>query len=832
MKALFIGLFFLLSGFSGVVLAEAMFDIQIETEGDLVKGDKGLLKLAITNRSVEAADIVLRITQTDGQVLLDKQSCPLVRPKQTCRATIAVTPANAGDQRFIVEALGFDAKYLCGKTVRLFTVYDTERFKSVYLSGQKSEFARAWALVHGLGNTEDAALYINRHDGEPLIEERDGRTVMLSQSLSDADDLSQQVNAVLARELEGFSGKIHLYIQSSMVADAHQVVIDSVLAARLASVTVFPVDVSMLHYDAVHIQKVAAFAGDLYVKGTETVKVMLWDTIDQNALMTGALSQLGRLRDHGIVFDNFSFLNKGYNIAALGVKDLLLSGGLYAQLIPESAMSDGVFNASTKYKADKNNLLFLGYHGYSDPYSDAWYEFLPKKQIDVLQSLNSKYDASQYNPIYQSAPDDVEIQAWLSANGTISYFKPSFPLVLWIALNEGAVTYQHNHQQHTVYFPTLPIRILSSDNDLLYNLNVDQIDAILGYSPVDSQEYEQDFMAYTTFLQMVGRTPEHIPFFQFSQWITGGQDESIDLINEVDTESVSIPSEPDSLEVEASDSDAHLEVAGSENLSVDEMHEVIADVGQDLELSSGLVVVEGEEEKTDKSVITTDEASTAEQEQESALEYAVVSGDEAIPEEGIIAADQVSISDQDQEPLHQETANIDVEKFVESVIVDESVAAQLKPDDEGMPDNEQIKSPLEPQEMADENAIVDEKISDNYSQVNEAQPGSSLGGPLTGNAAIVPADESAVTSDKPLYYMDNLVAGFSQEAFAVQASGGKVTLCVKEQPECIDGMVQGCQLILLFACCDGVCLCPDAGKDAVQQPCLWSMPLVLQTTKP
>ncbi len=819
MKALSIWILFLLSGFSGVVLAGAMFDIQVETEGDLVKGDKGLLKLAITNRSVETADIVLRITQTDGQVLLDKHSCPLVGPKQTCRAAIAVTPAKAGDQRFVVEALGFDAKYLCGKTVQLFTVYETERFKSVYLSDQKSEFAQAWALVHGLGNTEDAALYINRHDGDPLVEERGGRTVMLSQALSGADDLSQQINAVIERELEGFSGKVHLYIQSSMVADARQIMIDSALAPRLASVTVFPVDVSMLHYDAARIQKLAAFASDLYGKGTESVKIVLWDTIDQNALMTGTLSQFGRLRDHGIEFDTFSFLNKGYNIAALGVKDLLLSGGLYAQLIPESAMSDGVFSKATDYKADKNNLLFLGYHGYSE----AWYEWLPKKQIDVLQALSSKYDSSQYNPIYQSAPHDVETQAWLSANKIVSYFNPSFPLVLWIALNEGTVTYHQNHQQHTAYFPALPIRVLSSDNAMLYNLNIDHIDAILGYSPVGSQEYEQDFQAYMAFLQMVGRTSEQIPFFQFSQWISDERDDSVGLLDEVVTESVSNQSELVGFEAEVSDSGIQEAGAASDMLAVDEAS--TAEQGQDA--SSELVAVSGDGNVFEEGSAAVDEVPTVEQGQYSSSEQIAASGDEENSEEGNVAANEMPSTEQDHEPSpDQALVSIDGERFGEGVIVvDESVTAQLKPDDAGTSDSGQIEVASERQEKTDEKIPVD------YAQVNAAELDNALGEQSTGNAETVPAN-SAAKADKPSYYMENLVAGFSQEALAaVQTSGGKVILCVKEQPECIDGRVQGCQLVLLFACCNGISLCTEMEQDNTQQPCLWSMPLVLQASQ-
>ena len=770
MKALFIGLFLLLSGFSSLVSAEAMFHIQVETEGDLVKGDKGLLKLAITNRSVEAADIVLRVTQTDGQVLLDKQSCPLVRPKETCRATIAVTPVKAGDQRFVVETLGFDAKYLCGKTVQLFTVYETERYMSVYLSDQMSEFAHAWALVHGLGSTEDTALYINRHDGDPLVEERGGRTVMLSQAIVDADDLSQQVNAVLVRELEGFSGKIHLYVQSSMIADTRQVAVDSALASRLASVTVFPVDASMLHYDAARLQKLAAFASDLYGKGVETVKIMLWDTIDQSALTSGSLSELGRLREHGVVFDTFSFLNKGHNIAALGVKDLLLTGGLYAQLIPESSVINDAFVPVANYSADKNNLLFLGYHGYSDPYSEAWHELLPKKQIDILQALNNNYDESQYNSIYQNAPDDLDIQAWLSANGAVSYFKPSFPLVLWIALNEGAVTYQHNHQQQTAYFPALPVRVLSADNDLLYSLDIDRIDAILGYSPVGSQDYEQDFQAYTAFLQMVGRTQDQIPFFEFSQWIAGMPDESsAGSIEEVTTESVSINTEQGAIEAEVVDSQAVVITASSEMTSGEEVQDRLEDVEQDQEPLSDQALVSSEEEKAGEGVV---------------------------------------------------------------ILEDPSATGQLKLSGDESADNEQAQVSSGQPETADENTDTNEEISADHSATHEAEFDSSLGTQAADKSDAVSADESEPKADKPLHYMENLVAGFSQEALAaVQASGGQVTLCVKEQPECIDGMVQGCQLILLFACCDGVCLCPEAGKDNVKQPCLWSMPLVLQATK-
>lgn len=777
MKALFIGLFLLLDGFSCVVLAEAMFHIQVETEGDLVKGDKGLLKLAITNRSVEAADIVLRITQTNGQVLLDKQSCPLVRPKETCRATIAVTPVKAGDQRFVVETLGFDAKYLCGKTVQLFTVYETERYKSVYLSDQKSEFAHAWALVHGLGSTEDAALYINRHDGDPLIEERGGRMVMLSQALAGADDVSRQVNAILARELEGFSGKIHLYVQSSIIADTHQLAVDSVLASRLASATVFPVDASMLRYDAARLQKLAAFASDLYGKGVESVKVMLWDTIDQSELVSGSLSELGRLRDHGFVFDTFSFLNKGHNIAALGVKDLLLTGGLYAQLFPESAVINDAFIPAPNYSTDKTNLLFLGYHGYSDPYSQAWYELLPQKQIDMLQALNNNYDESQYNFIYQGLLDDLDIQAWLSSNGAVSYFKPSFPLVLWIALNEGAVTYQHNHQQHTAYFPALPVRVLSADNGLLYNLDIDRIDALIGYSSVGSQDYEREFQAYAAFLQAVGRSQNQIPFVKFSQWISGIHDDSVGLIEEVATETVSINPTESAFEAEAAGGQEAVIMAGDEMPPADEAQDMSVGAGQGSEggLSLDQAHVSSEEEKAGGDVVVLDEASATE---------------------------------------------------------------QLKPGDDERGDSEQLQASHEQPETADESTVTaeetvtEEKISVDHTVSHTVESDSSLGYLSTDKSDAVSADESAPKADKPLHYMENLVAGFSQEALAaVQSSGGKVTLCVKEQPECIDGTVQGCHLILLFACCGGVCLCPEAEQDAVRQPCLWSMPLVFEAAK-
>ena len=776
MKALFIGLFLLLSGFPYVVLAEAMFNIQVETEGDLVKGDKGLLKLAITNRSVEAADIVLRITQTDGQVLLDKQSCPLVRPRETCRATIAVTPVKAGDQRFVVEALGFDAKYLCGKTVQLFTVYETERYKSVYLSDQKSEFAQAWALVHGLGHTEDATLYINRHSGDPLIDERGGRTVMLSQSLDQSVDLSQQINTLLARELEGFTGKIHLYIQSSMIVDASQVVIDPDLATRLASVTVFPVDAAILHYDATQIQKMAAFASDLYGKGTEIIKIMLWDTIDQHTLVDGSLSKLGRLREQGVVFDNFSFISRGYNIAALGVKDLLLAGGLHAKLIPElSIINDGAFVPSVDFKADNTNLLYLGYHGYADPHSEAWFEVLADHHIDALISIKKKYSYSHVNPLYQSDSNDTETQQWVSTNGAISYFKPTFPLLLWLALNEGAVTYQYNNQQQTAYFPALPASILSADNDLLYSLELDRIEGILSYSPINSKDYEQDYQAYTDFLQLVGRTPEQIPFISLSQWLSDlsgdikgeGREESPgdDLPVTVHQDSVSADDKEIDVVVSESNVAVIVDVEGETVIEEDDQHQA-GDKDQPAEEDAETVELNSSESGSDESA-----DSIAAQEENGDL----LSGAESIQ-------DQVAI-EQDSEAGNGAAEGSDL------VAAESAVGSE--DDSTGRPEHEP-------------------------SDVPEKE---SAGG------------GDAVSEDKPLYYVENLVAAFTQEGLAaVQASGGKVILCVKGKPDCIGGEEQGCQLILLFACCNGVCLCPDEGsqKNDDQNPCILSMPLTLK----
>ena len=874
MKALFIGVFLLLSGFSCAVLAEAMFHIQVKTEGDLVKGDKGLLKLAITNRSVEAADIVLRITQTDGQVLLDKQSCPLVRPRETCRATIAVTPAKAGDQRFVVEVLGFDAKYLCGKTVQLFTVYETERYKSVYLSDQKSEFAQAWALVHGLGNTEDATLYINRHSGDPLIDERGGRTVMLSQAIDQSVDLSQQINTLLARELEGFAGKIHLYIQSSMIVDASQVVIDPDLAIRLASVTVFPVDAAILHYDAAQIQKLAAFASDLQGKGTEIIKIMLWNTIDQNALVNGSLSRLGRLREQGVVFDNFSFINKGYNIAALGLKDLLLVGGLYAQLIPELSMiNDGAFVPSADFKADNANLLYLGYHGYVEPHSEAWFEILTDHHIDALTSIQNKYTDSRVNPLYQSDSNDAETQQWVSTNGSISYFKPTFPLLLWLALNEGVVTFQNNNQHHTAYFPALPASVLSADNDLLYSMELDRIEGILSYSPINSQDYEQDYQAYTDFLQLVGRTPEQIPFISLSQWLS---DLSGDIKGDVREES------PDDVIPVTEQQDS--ESAGDKESSIAVSE---SDVAVIVDVEGETAIEDSQHQTEDKEQLV--EEDTEAVELNSSESGAVESPDSVVTQEenGVLLSGAESVQDQiateqgseaeqqDSESAGDKENDIAVNESDVAVIVDgegETVKGDgqhqkgdkeqpVEEDSEGAGLNSSESGSTESPDSVvtqEENGVLlsgAESVQDQVATEQGGEAGnvaaegsglvaaeSAVGSehdstsrpghePLDVSGKESVGEDDAVSDDKPLYYVENLVAGFTQEGLAaVQASGGKVILCVKGKPDCIGGAESGCQLILLFACCNGVCLCPDdvSQKDGNQNPCILSMPLTLK----
>ena len=531
MKTWYAWLFLLLCGLSGLASAKSMFYIQAETGGDLVKGGKGLLKLTVTNNSEKAADVVLQVTQADGQVLQDKLSCPLIQPNETCHAVIGITPAKAGEQQLVIQALSFDSSYVYGETVQLLTVHEVECFKAVYLSDQKSEFAQAWALIHGLGNTENTTIYINRHNDAPWTEQRGGRTITLAQAITDKDDVSQQINAILTHELGGFGGKIHLYIQSSLIADTHQTTIDASLAPRIASVTVFPVGTSMLDYNAARFQKLSAFASDLHKNGVETVKVTLWDTLDPAELASGSLSQFGNLRKHGVILDTFNLFDQGRQIASLGVKDLVLTGGLYAQLIPESAVAAGSIFVPTDYFSDKkHNTLLLNRHDgvlgrhYSDSnHNEAWPETLLTQKTDELLQTPASNLQFGFNIIYQ-VRDPSE---------NISYFRSSFPLILWIALGHGTVTYQHHHQQRTDHFPQLPNRVLSLlDNELLYSIDMDRMTAIAWYGTVDSPAYKQIMPFYETFLQRVGLTRNQLPFMILPEpdQVAGVTDESSDSI--------------------------------------------------------------------------------------------------------------------------------------------------------------------------------------------------------------------------------------------------------------------------------------------------------------
>lgn len=510
MKTWYAWLFLLLCGLSGLVSAESMFDIQAESGGDLVKGGKGLLKLAVTNHSGKATNIVLQVTQAGGQVLQDKHSCPLIKPDETCHAVIGITPAEAGMQRLVIEALSFDGKYVYGKTVQLFTIHEVEHFKAVYLADQKSEFAQAWALIHGLGNAENTTIYINRHNGAPWTDQRGGRTITLAQAVTDKGDVSQQINTILTHELGGFGGKIHLYIQSSLIADTRQTTIDASLAPHIASVTVFPVGTSMLDYNAARFQKLSAFASDLHKNGVETVKVTLWDTLDPAELTSGSLSQFGNLRKHGVILDKFNLFDQGRQIASLGVKDLVLTGGLYAQLIPESAVAAGsIFVPTDDFSDKKHNTLLLNRHdgvlGRRDSgsnHNEAWPETLLTQKTDELLQTPANNLQFGFNLVYQVR----------DPSKNISYFRSSFPLILWIALGRGTVTYQHHHQQRTDNFPQLPNRVLSLlDNELLYSIGMDRMNAIVWYGTADSPAYKRFLPFYNTFLQRVGLTQNPLP---------------------------------------------------------------------------------------------------------------------------------------------------------------------------------------------------------------------------------------------------------------------------------------------------------------------------------
>lgn len=294
---------------------------------------------------------------------------------------------------------------------------------------------------------------------------------------------------------------------------------------QLDSIYIVPEGTSLLNASSRVVDGVISFAKKAKGNGVKNVKLVIWDSINENILLNSG-AQIARLPANGVGYEFFSFDDMAKKIHALKTDEGLLSAAIYTGAISNSITSNDIFiENKSSFDKDKDSVVLIG------SYTRNEINTSKTNQIEILKKLESLIDFEKYNLIFKGHPSEVSVNQWIQDNpdlSSASYFK-SFPYEIWQVLGEGEHRYSYNDVSYSLFLPKVPSVIYSVFSTTLYGENPEKINTILGYNKItlNDEDYMltdevdgssiEDFNEYTRWSSWTNNN--QVPFKMTHDWI-------------------------------------------------------------------------------------------------------------------------------------------------------------------------------------------------------------------------------------------------------------------------------------------------------------------------
>lgn len=286
------------------------------------------------------------------------------------------------------------------------------------------------------------------------------------------DDFKKISDLVIRKKL---NGNINLYLSLASVTSGE--ILTKEAFGSLDSIYVVPNGTSLFVYPDWRIDNIIKFAQKAKLYGVNSVKLIIWDSVDKKLLLKSNL-QIARLERSGVDYEFVNFSEMSNKIKHSNTEGEVISAAIYSGAIEESVLSEPIFSESAEYNEDFKNIVLLGSYTIDD--NSVSY----RNQVEILTKLERDYNYGKYNIIFKGHPKDVSVNRWIENNSSkISYFK-SFPYEIWQILGEGDILFKYNDEIYKITLPAVPYKIYSIFSSVLYGENVDKIELILGYNSV------------------------------------------------------------------------------------------------------------------------------------------------------------------------------------------------------------------------------------------------------------------------------------------------------------------------------------------------------------
>lgn len=271
--------------------------------------------------------------------------------------------------------------------------------------------------------------------------------------------------------------KVNLYLQVIPASDG--MLLSHAAFREIDSIYLVPEGTSIFTYSQWRIDNLILFAKKAKAQGVKKVTLILWDSINENALLNSDLT-IAQLKNNGIDYKFSNFNNMSKEIKTLDNASALITAALYTGAMNESSLSAPVFKKSQSFDETKENIALLGSYTRDEPQVSL------ANQIAALTNLERITDLNKYNVIFKGHPSELSVNEWINTNSTsISYFN-SFPYEVWQIIGAGEYKYSYNSVDYSLYLPKVPEEIYSIFSTSLYAEDSNKIKIILGYNNIDA----------------------------------------------------------------------------------------------------------------------------------------------------------------------------------------------------------------------------------------------------------------------------------------------------------------------------------------------------------
>ncbi|WNC71289.1 hypothetical protein RGQ13_14305 [Thalassotalea psychrophila] len=391
------------------------------------------------------------------------------------------------------------------KTIDKIDIYATHggNFGRAFMLGRTfSSNTKESILALGVGSPSYPYVYTSKNGAEVTVREL----------VKNFQDISE----IIVNTADG-NTEIDAYLSVIPVTDGG--LLSNKAFSQLDTIYVIPEGTSIFEYEKYRIDNIISFAAKAKENGVKNVKLVLWDSIDEQTLLNSDL-QIGRLKSNGVDYEFINFNAMSSEISDLKTSSGLISTGFYIGSINIEALEAPVFKESETFDADKESIVLFGSYTRDEP--NVSYV----NQVDILKNLETTIDLSENNLIFKGHPSEISVNDWIDDNSSdISYFL-SFPYEIWQLIGEGSFNYTYDNLEYNMSLPKQPLEMYSIMSTTLYGEDANKIKKVLGYNNINSNseltdEYHSGGIAhydlYSDWITLTGNTVT--PFEYTYDWI-------------------------------------------------------------------------------------------------------------------------------------------------------------------------------------------------------------------------------------------------------------------------------------------------------------------------